>query len=295
MNKLDVLVSYYYIKQPLIDIMIEYKDHFNYIIDSGAFTAFKTGKTIDLDHYIRFLHETKIPYEWYFTLDKIGDSKKTKENYEEMKKQGLLPVPIFTRGDTEESYWEYYNDRKFIGIGGIAGTTGNKKFLYSCQEKFAKGTKQHWLGFWQKDFLIHYKPYSCDTMTWYRNKMFGDVYYYKNKQLIQIPKISRHLGEDNKSSLSSKIIWFKRYAKNLGIPDYMFKKSDYWATKDKRIPIGQTITTCAFIEFAKMIKEQIGTRIFFVCSGVLAGSELQVLYHSKEVLKNGFNGCLTYK
>lgn len=294
MSKIDALLSYFYVKKDIHSFLEYHSKSFNFILDSGAFSAFKLSKEIKPEDYISYLHNTKIPYEWYFTLDKIGDPVQTRKNYTILKNEGLLPVPIFTRGDTEQEYLNYYNDRKFIGIGGIAGTQGNKEFLYRCMETFGEGTKQHWLGFWQRDFLLRYKPYSCDTMAWGNGRRYGNVFYYKNRQLYQIPTVSRILGEVCTKRQNLQIKELKRYSQSLGIPDYIYKQKDYWLSKDKRVPVSQLITTCAMLEYIKMIKEKIGTRIFLVASSCNTPQEIQTLLHCKKILENGFNGFLKH-
>ena len=94
MDKLNCLVAYPYCSPDLMGKMKRFpQDRLRFLLDCGAFTAWQTGKKIELDDYCKFV-ETCDPKPWrYFSLDVIGDAEKTAANFEKMLERGFKPVP----------------------------------------------------------------------------------------------------------------------------------------------------------------------------------------------------------
>ncbi|MFI5342848.1 MAG: hypothetical protein ACHQUC_01370 [Chlamydiales bacterium] len=176
-NKINILIAFPYLKKEEIKFLKEHEDHINILVDSGAFTAWKKGLNISVDDYATFIK--KLPFKpWgYFTLDVIGDAKKSLQNYKELKKLNLKPVPIFTRGEELEVLEWYYSQSDYVSIGGLVGTKGNRGFVNGIM-KHVNGRKVHWLGFTNQDYLQHYKPYSCDSSSWAGGMMYGNLKLY---------------------------------------------------------------------------------------------------------------------
>jgi hypothetical protein len=81
------------------------KPRIDVILDSGAFSAWKLGKPIDLDAYCRYIKENE---EWlgsYIALDYINPKDRelaastSFANLKKMLKQGLKPLPVFHIGE----------------------------------------------------------------------------------------------------------------------------------------------------------------------------------------------------
>jgi len=73
----------------------------------------------------------------FFTLDVIGDSKKSYDNYLTMRDQGLSPIPIFTRGTDLSMIDRYYELSDYLGIGGLVGTPGNRGYVKTVMRHIA--------------------------------------------------------------------------------------------------------------------------------------------------------------
>src|ERR1700678_1129246 len=102
------------------------------LLDSGAYGAWRRGKTIDLDTYCDFIEENKNFVTSYVCLDTIPGSfgKMDKgqreievsaqlsfENQLKMRKRGLSPIPVFHQG--EQFHWlkkMLDNGEPYIGI-----------------------------------------------------------------------------------------------------------------------------------------------------------------------------------
>lgn len=194
--RLNILVSYPYLKPDVIEELKKIGPELRLVVDSGAFTAHKSGKPIKLDDYCRFIETFPIQPWRYFTLDVIGDNKRTMENYELMLKRGFKPVPIFTRGEHPSVLEDYYQTSDLVGIGGLVGTQNNTGYIRGIM-KYIGDRKEHWLGFMQTNFIKHYRPYMCDSNSWESGGRYGRIPIYlgagnmcslERKDFLRLPK-----------------------------------------------------------------------------------------------------------
>lgn len=176
-GKLNLLVAYPYMNKQILGLLKEHAKDIRFVLDSGAFTAWKAGKSIDLDTYCAFLDELPIKPWRYFALDVVGDPKATKQNYEAMLKRGYKPVPIFTRGEEIDELDWYYNTSDVVGIGGLVGTEGNRGFVKGIMERVGK-RRVHWLGFTELTYMKLFRPYMADSSSWEMGARFGAVNVY---------------------------------------------------------------------------------------------------------------------
>jgi hypothetical protein len=183
-------------KRDVIDLLNKNQDDIRFLLDSGAFTAWKAGKTIQVDDYCKFIESLPFKPWRYFTLDVIGDPEKSFKNYELMLSRGFKPIPIFTRGEDIKMIDEYYKTSDVVGIGGLVGTQGNKGFVKGIMNVVGD-RKVHWLGFTNDNFVIHYKPYSIDSSSWTMGGRFAHISLYlgqgksmsiKKKDFLSQPK-----------------------------------------------------------------------------------------------------------
>lgn len=177
--KLHVLAAWPYVKGTVLDRLRELNPATTrFLLDSGAFTAFKAGKVLQLDDYCRFVETLPLRPWRYFSLDVIGNPHATLRNYETMLARGFNPVPVFTRGEDPSVLEEYFRTSEVVGIGGVAG---HNKSAYAwarwAMEKVA-GRKVHILGFTSPDWLKYLRPYSCDSSTWNGFGRYGKIDLY---------------------------------------------------------------------------------------------------------------------
>jgi len=187
-NKLNLLVAYPYMKKPVIEKLVEHGDKIRFLLDSGAFTAWKSGKPIDLDDYCRFIEKLPIKPWRYFTLDVIGDPHASMKNYQTMLDRGFNPIPIFTRGEDVSVIEDYYKTSDVVGLGGLVGTPKNKAFVNAVMRKVA-GRRVHWLGFTSTDYIKHYRPYMCDSSSWVMSLTYASLALYdRNGRFVKCSK-----------------------------------------------------------------------------------------------------------
>jgi hypothetical protein len=186
-NKLNILVAFPYFSQAVYRFLSE-KDPstFRLIVDSGAFTAWNTGREIRLDDYMKFLKT--IPSHWDYKavqLDVFGNPEGTYENYHRMLDAGFEDImPVFTRGDSLERLEEFYSHTDYIMFGGIVIGGENRNYVkWFCEVN--KGRDAHWLGFVNVPFIKHYRPKSVDSSTLYNGQRFGTLQYYVGGALLK--------------------------------------------------------------------------------------------------------------
>lgn len=177
MEKLRILVAYPYMNAEVIKFLDERKDSIMFLLDSGAFTAWKAKKEIRVEDYITFIKSLPIKPWRYFNLDKIGDPKGTHENYLKMLDAGLKPLPVFTRGEDVSMIDEYYKTSDVLGVGGLVNTKGSRGYVKGIMEHIGS-RKVHWLGFTNSSFVNAYKPYMCDCSSWSYATRYGDLIIY---------------------------------------------------------------------------------------------------------------------
>lgn len=176
---LNILIAYPYLRGRALSILNELsrEKNFKLLIDSGAFTAWKAGKSILLDDYCRFLETLPfIPWK-YFTLDIVGDPGGSLANYQTMLRRGFNPIPVFTRGEDPSVLEEYYASSDVVGVGGLVQNQGAGGFVKGIMKHIGR-RNVHWLGFTPIEFIRAYRPFSCDSTSWSSGLRFGVIPIY---------------------------------------------------------------------------------------------------------------------
>jgi hypothetical protein len=168
----------------MISTLHEIKDDFIFLVDSGAYTAYTRGQHVDLEKYLTVVNELVtlgFNLSGYFTLDVIGDHKKTKENFYIIKNAGYDPIPIFTRGAPKEDLEEYFEHADLVALGNVFGSgLVEHQYMKAVMTDWVRGRKVHWLGYSKKDFLLYFKPYQFDTSSFSSSVRFGNISLFIN-------------------------------------------------------------------------------------------------------------------
>jgi len=254
---LNILVAIPYCKPTVIEELSNIKN-LKFYLDSGAFTAWKAGKVITIDQYCRFISDLKIKPWRYFTLDVIGDPKKTKENFIQIKKNGFNPVPIFTRGEDLKELDFYYDHSDCVAIGGLVGTSGNKGYVKGLM-KYIGNRKTHWLGFNAKEYLSHYKPYSCDSSSWNFSFRYASAKIY-DRNGIWIPFTKNDFINKPSQSLLKLIL-------ELDVDPKRLSKSSEWSNSNKDYEYAiESITYRTWLKYQNDIYNKLNVLYFLACS-----------------------------
>lgn len=182
------LESYYYIrKQKMVDRIRA--DGVRIFLDSGAFTAFTKGATIDLHEYCEFIKSNQDIIEvddgelCVSVLDGIGDPLLTWQNQQAMERLGIRPLPCFHYGE-DERYLEWYIENySYITIGGMVpvSTPQLVHWLDRIWDRYltkSDGTpkvKVHGFGLTSLTLMERYPWYSVDSSAWVQAASHGLV------------------------------------------------------------------------------------------------------------------------
>jgi hypothetical protein len=155
-----------------------------FMLDSGAYSAWTKGVKIDIDEYCEFIKKHKDFIDHYIVLDVIGDAEKSLEAQKYMESQGLSPLPVFHQGE-DWKYLEYYaNNYEYICISPLSYSANGgsmAQFLDQCFEKHVcdkhgmPKCKVHGLGLTTVKMMTRYPWYSVDSATWVLNSAFGRI------------------------------------------------------------------------------------------------------------------------
>lgn len=269
LNKLSILISYPYFRPEFAEFVRRVpRSLFDLIVDSGAFTAWNTGKEVLLDDYCRFLDSIADIRPFHaIQLDSIGNPEKTYENYLTMLNRGYSVLPVFTRGDSLENLNRLYETTDYVLFGGIAFGQKNSNYLKWILRNNA-GRKAHWLGFVHAKFLIKYKPQSVDSSSWCSAGRFGALSLYKGgcsmKQFYKrdfVQKPDRKVFE----------LLERNHVPGWAIDNLRFRESWHgWDSPSKTTRRGtaQFITTIGHVFRSLEAAQILGTKIYLVAGNV---------------------------
>lgn len=184
----NVLESYHYVnKQSFVDQMRN--DDAKIFLDSGAFSAFTLGVTIDLPTYCEYIKRNMdlIRVEdgivMASVLDGIGDPLQTYRNQLHMEALGAKPLPCFHSGE-DERYLEYYvKNYEYITLGGMVGSSTKQLCIwldrmfdrYLTDGSGKPRLKVHGFGITSIPIMERYPWYSVDSSSWIQSAAFGSI------------------------------------------------------------------------------------------------------------------------
>lgn len=171
-----LLVAYPYLDKFLKNKHLYY--YRDWVMDSGAFSAYNSGITIILDDYIAICKEMLSQHKdltEIYSLDDIKDWRKTKKNTEEMWRRGVEAIPCFHFGEPWDVLKGYARDYPKIALGGIAKVNKvvKKKWTEQC---FARvwPKKIHGFAYGTETIMKTFPFHSTDATNWeLRPRKFG--------------------------------------------------------------------------------------------------------------------------
>lgn len=254
---LNILVAYPYVKNPLLDIIKEREAEIRFLLDSGAFTAWKAGKPIALDDYCRFVESLPVKPWKYFSLDVIGNPKETRKNYETMLQRGFNPIPIFTRGEDISVLEDYYKTSDIVAIGGLVGTLGNKGFVKGIMQKVGE-RKCHWLGFNAREFIHNYRPYMCDSSSWCSALRFASMKLYQDRgRWIHVHK------QDFRTRPSDEIL---KLLQLYHIEPARFANKSEWKNSGRGDYVIEEATCKSWVRYQIDLSKKLNVNFFLACA-----------------------------
>lgn len=167
------------------------------LLDSGAFSAWNQGDTIELKDYIKYLKENW-RYLWgYVTLDVLAPgeerhrthaevdkaAKQSYVNHCKMKDAGLKPVPVFHQGESLTHLDQMLKDGEpYIGISCRKDLMAaaqcawlDNVFGHLTDKNGRPIVKTHGFGITRPGFLFRYPWYTVDSTTWSLSPGYGQI------------------------------------------------------------------------------------------------------------------------
>lgn len=158
-------------------------------IDSGAYSAFTKGETIQLGQYCAWLLENCDFIDYYAVLDVITSAAKTWEAQLEMEKWGLDPVPCFHYGEDTSYLARYLDKYDYIALGGMVPISTPQLIPWLdhiwgtfLTDRVGKPTvKVHGFGLTTFSLVQRYPWFSVDSSAWLQRANFGKCLFVDAK------------------------------------------------------------------------------------------------------------------
>lgn len=152
-------------------------------LDSGAYSAFTKGTTIDLRGYCDFIHRNRDIVECASVLDTIGDPLATWHNQQEMERLGVKALPCYHSGEDPRYLEHYVANYEYITLGGLVGASTKYliNWLDTLWEKYLTDSsgrprlKVHGFGITSRPVMSRYPWYSIDSAGWVQLSSAGGI------------------------------------------------------------------------------------------------------------------------
>lgn len=183
-----ILESYHYIgSQRYLDQMRA--DNAQVFLDSGAFSAYTLGVSIDLPTYCEYIKRNMDLWRvedgvvMASVLDGIGDPLQTYRNQLHMEALGAKPLPCFHAGEDERYLEHYVKNYEYITLGGMVGSSTKQLCIWldrMWERYLTDGSgrprlKVHGFGITAIPIMQRYPWYSVDSSSWIQSAAFGSI------------------------------------------------------------------------------------------------------------------------
>lgn len=213
----NILQSFYYCNDFTEKVIIPSSKRF--MLDSGAFTFFSSGSSIDWWDYIKkyaaFIKRNNVDLYFELDIDKIIGYEKVlyyRKKLEDLTGKPCIPVWHKSRGKDE--FIKMCEQYKYVAIGGIVSKEITQKdykfFPYLINTAHDYGAKIHGLGFTNLQGLTKYHFDSVDSTAWVSGNRFGAVYKFNGRTMI---KFSKQEGQRLANSKEVALHNFKEWVK----------------------------------------------------------------------------------
>lgn len=190
-----MLESFHYMSPKMVDAIRANNNH-TVFLDSGAFSAFTQGTTIDINEYAKFIREHPDIVAVASNLDVIGrDASAAAATYENQKKLEALGVKVCpVHHVRDDDYWleKYLGEGyPYIFLGGMVPETIPTLRLwlrhvwrrYLLNEDGTARVKVHGFGLTNLELMFRHPWHSVDSTSWAMTAQYGGV-------LIDFPRPS---------------------------------------------------------------------------------------------------------
>jgi hypothetical protein len=155
------------------------------VLDSGAFTVWNAGGTVDINEFGDWVLEQKQDPKVteVFTLDVIGgDWRESLRNTEALWKRGIEAIPVFHVGEPQDVLVALCRDYPKVALGGAVGYRQRVEWAALCF-KAVWPKKLHGLGFGETS-LAKLPFHTIDNSSWtFGPSRYGDFHSINSAQI----------------------------------------------------------------------------------------------------------------
>jgi hypothetical protein len=156
------------------------------LVDSGAFSVHRLGKTIPLEEYVDFIKELNALGEVYgfIQLDVIGNKEGTRNNLKRMIDLGVRPMPVLTSDmDASEMSELVKVNEKICVAGGVSKFPGSEdwiklRYLEAFKQSEEKA-KIHGLGYVKWPEMLQLPLASVDSSSFSAGARYGLLMWFE--------------------------------------------------------------------------------------------------------------------
>lgn len=184
-----VLESFYYADEYTEWLIPRLK---KFLLDSGAFTLFSSGKHIDwndyLDKYIAFINRNDVKRFFELDIDSLVGYDKVLKFRERLEREtGKKCIPVWHKSRGKDEFLKMCDEYDYVAIGGIVSKEITSQeypyFPWFIREAHKRGAKIHGLGFTNLEGLKKYKFDSVDSTSWTTGNRFGAIYTFDGETM----------------------------------------------------------------------------------------------------------------
>ena len=217
----SILISYAYLKSTEKARPALVRECADWVLDSGAYTAYTAGKPVDLVEYTEYakhLLATDPKLTEVFALDVIGDGKQSLKNYEYMWNQGVPAVPIYHVNSPIDHLTHIASTYPKFALGGGAKVNAKRKSVWTGQcfkhvWKHVGPSRIHGLAY-SPAYLNRFPFHSVDASSWQQRTLRYGV--WKKYGYAQISKEGYNLGSEieinQREQRKARQLWSKEMA-----------------------------------------------------------------------------------
>lgn len=162
------------------------------LLDSGAFTAYQTGRKITVGEYATWLARWRHAWDHAITLDVIGDPVASRRQTRKLHARGLPVLPVFTVGDTMPEFEAMVRDCGYVAVGGMVGIARRHnsakierlRLLQRRAEELGGGI--HALGIGSLPTLRAARCYTADASTPGSVAKYGACAFFDGRLIRQV-------------------------------------------------------------------------------------------------------------
>lgn len=169
----------------------------DFLLDSGAFTFFSSGKTVDWNAYVEeyadFILRNDIKHFFELDIDALIGFKNVLSLREKLEgRTGRKCIPVWHKGRGLEEWRRMCEAYDYVAIGGIASGEISKQqyqfFPALLKEAKERGAAVHGLGFTSVANLKKYRFDTVDSSSWTSGGRFAITYRFDGRNMRQIPR-----------------------------------------------------------------------------------------------------------